>query len=223
MKLYRYALLALLVVTVMATSFGCDSTADRPDPARYNQNQGNNHGVDQVGYGVDQDFRNVRDNRFNRDTDVNDGFSFGRLGDMLGFGNNRNNNNNAMNENAQGDTMTARLEERVQQIAGVNDCTVVVEGDNCYVAVDTDNEMLGQYEGMNNNATTVNFEQIKAQVRQVLSEEGQFNNIIVSEDQTFGDDLNTISNEIRSGRPVTDFEETLREMGRAMMPARNNG
>ncbi len=203
MKLSRTIILSFIMAAFLVASFGCQTDQDQnPKPTRYNNTRTQNdmYQSNQVGFGMDNGYNY---GYFDNQNDW--GMSGTREQAPNGW-----NSDNLWNNGGQNNELTQRLEQRVEQLTGVNDCTVVVQDDNCYVAIDDANNNNGQTANMTNR--------LEEQVREICAQEGQFTNIIVSEDNTFGEGLNDIANEIRNGRPVQDFENALRDLGTNMMP-----
>ena len=219
MKLSRTVILSLIMAAFLVASFGCQA-AQRPEPARYNnRTQNDTYRSDQVGFGMDNGYNH---GNFNNQSD------WGMPGIRERNQNGWNSGNfwNTDQNNGGNNELTQRLEQRVEQLAGVNDCTVVVQNDTCYVAIDGANNGAnnglnnGLNNRMNNGQTANTTGRLEQQVRQICAQEGQFTNIVVSEDNTFGEGLNEIADEIRNGRPVNDFENALQDLGRDIMPTR---
>ena len=223
MKLSRTIILSLLVVAVVVASFGCQA-AQRPEPVRYDRAQ--------EGGGVGTGFDNVRTPGIAEDPMVLDGdqrlVNEGRRGLMNGGANNLGLRDNAdlmdggLGRGGAQDDISRRLEQKVEQIAGVRNATVVTEGNTVYVGLDLDQQgAQGIRNGQMNNrqGQTADMSQIKQQVRQVVAEEGQFTNFIISEERAFTRELGGIANEIRTGRTATDFGNALRDLGRTITPA----
>jgi hypothetical protein len=84
------------------------------------------------------------------------------------------------------------------------------------------NNRMGQagITGQNQANQGMQIEQVKSQVRQVLAQDGRFSNIIISEDRNFGQQLGDIANQISTGRPVAEFGDALRDLGRTITPTR---
>ncbi|OEF96763.1 YhcN/YlaJ family sporulation lipoprotein [Desulfuribacillus alkaliarsenatis] len=250
MKISRIILLSLLVVAVVVASFGCQA-AQRPEPARYDRAQDGVGGplaeFDRVadrdrnmGPGFDWDFHGVQDSERYRAETIRNGTLGGGFNN-LGLRDNADLMDGGIGRGGAEQDMTRRLEHRVEQIAGVRDATVVVEGDTVYVGLDMDRNAGMQHQGARNdlgmqgvqNNRQAQFgrtgqnqigqagdaQQIKEKVRQLVNQETQFRNVVVSEDPGFTRELGGIANEIRTGRPVADFGDALRDLGRALTPA----
>ncbi|OEH85423.1 hypothetical protein BHU72_04860 [Desulfuribacillus stibiiarsenatis] len=235
MKTQKIILLIILAAFVAFAVIGCQA-ADRPEPARYDRTQEGLRGPDRVGVnpgfnaGTD-DIRGIRNNNLNRDATFDDGFN--NRGGMFGMRDNA----GIMGGGAQ-DQMTRQLEARVEQIPGVNDANVVVDGATVYVGLDLDRRGQGDYMndqargarfrmnqgnqgfGANQAGQAGNVENIKSQVRQVIMQDGNYSNVIISEERNFNQTLGGIANEIRTGRPVADFATNLQDLGRTILPTR---
>jgi len=252
MKLSKTIMFLFLLVIVVST-LGCQA-AQRPEPAGYDRTQNGFNNANRVGY----DNTNPLNGGIEGfDQGLNRGGLFGRDNNMFGL----RGDNDLMNGragNGSQNNSTSQLEQRIEQIAGVNDATVVTDGNTCYVGLDMDQN--GNNRGMNNanngrmNGTNgmngmndmnghgmsgqfgqngqarltgqnqanqgMQIEQVKSRVRQVLAQDGRFSNIIISEDRDFGQQLGDIANQISTGRPVAEFGDALRDLGRTITPTR---
>lgn len=115
------------------------------------------------------------------------------------------NNGNGMNGNwgMNNNGMRAQLENEVERIARVSDCTVIKNGDTCYVGVDTDRNET-------NNVAALRTE-IANRIRRV---DPSIRRVHVTTDENNLTRLRNYARDIDAGQPVRNFLDNIEDLFR---------
>lgn len=212
----RVALIVLAFALMTAVIFTGCTPARRPyTPGQENNaNYGNrtNFGSDYNNYTMGGDQLGIRDNGTGL---YNTGLNDGRIGNSMGNynGNNPagyNGNTIGFGGNQAGGTQADTLARACEQVAGVENATVVVTGNTAYCGIDLDE-----------NTNLANERDIKNQVAQKIRATGNdINTVYVSAEADFMDRIRNVGSGLRNGRPVDAFTTELNEMVRRLSPTR---
>jgi len=189
MKAFSVVMVLVLMITLLST--GC-TPQQKPQPQRY-------------GTTVDLGNRND-DNKmmdfFDGDYDVADRDSLPG-NDMSYFSNPQypmdveRNNKSVANRNSR-----ARIESKVEEIANVDDATVIKNGKNCYVGIDSDSE-----------TNTANLENIRSLVEnKVKAVDPSIDKVYVTTDQDGINKLRTYARDIDLGKPIRNFMNDIEQL-----------
>lgn len=219
-------IVAFTLVLTLALS-GC--AARRP---MYTEDNAIDRGMDDVGignddgngydYGYGNNGYNVGyyDDRGNNNR-LNDNTQMGQMPNNMNGNNTSNstlpNNNNQLNNNMGMGNRTGTsnlantdsIERQCKAIKGVDDATVVMDGDTAYVGID------------NNNLNNANMSKIKSECSQIVKGENpDIRNVYVSTENNYLDRLQKVSDGMRNGEMTEDIGQQLREMVRSLNPVR---
>lgn len=99
------------------------------------------------------------------------------------------------------------LERTCEAVPGVQDATVVVTGNTCYVGIDS------------NNNRAADLTRIKREVADRIRSTNQYVNVVyVSENENFINRLRTVGDRMRNGNPGANLTNELNDMVRTMTP-----
>ncbi len=235
MKKSGFVLLAVLIISLAAV--GCapqgPMTTDRTDEIGGQQTGYNYNDYQDTEYGSPYgtrtnlgnrnnmgDYRGLGNNYGVNNNDMGNNYGLGNntgMGGNTGIGNNTGAGNNAANYRIPGlgtpMTQTDSIARACENVAGVENATVVVAGDTAYVGIDLEGNRMGT-----NNA---NLNDVKRRVAQTCRNTGNnINTVYVSADANFMDRLRRVGNGIREGRPVDGFRTELTELVRRLTPER---
>jgi len=194
-------ILSLLLIVALFGA-GC-APQQRPEPekfgtrfdlgnenARYNTNERNgwyDRSMDKYGYNPGRDYGFYNNNGPEGYDGIPD--NMGRYGVNLYGGNER--------------ALRTRFEEAVEGINGVDDATVIVNNNSCYVGVDTDDNRI--------NNTAALRSQITNRVRQI---DPNINRVYVTTDDQGLNRLRNYARDIDAGQPIRNFLDDIEDLFR---------
>lgn len=157
------------------------------------------------------DYRGLGNNYGVNNNDMGNNY---RTGNTTGLRNTTGVGNNTNNYRIPGlgtpMTQTDNIARACENVAGVENATVVVAGDTAYVGIDTDTA-----------TATTNLSDVKRRVAQTCrNTDANINTVYVSADANFMDRLRRVGNGVREGRPVDGFRTELTELVRRLTPER---
>lgn len=151
-------------------------------------NNGNRNNARPVRYNDTADNNDVRYNNVRYNTGRTDGNNGADLTNNNGNGNNNNNNNNVRVAN--------RIARSIEDLKEVAQAFVIVTNDNAYVAV-----LLER--NQNNDKLD---KKLKNKISKVVKQtDPSINDVYISENPDFFDQMSDYVNDIRNGRPISGF------------------
>ncbi len=136
--------------------------------------------------------------------------------DYRNIGGSNNSPNYGLN-NTVGTTQADGIERSLEQMTGVRNATVVVNGNTAYVGVDTDRATGTNVSyGNANDVSAVK----SACAQRVRSANPNIKTVYVSTDANFTDRLRRVGEGIRTGSPVSTFRNELNALIRGLTPDR---
>ncbi|UJZ86634.1 YhcN/YlaJ family sporulation lipoprotein [Heyndrickxia coagulans] len=151
-------------------------------------NNGNRNNARPVRYNDTADNHDVRYNNVRYNTGRTDGDNGADLTNNNGNGNNNNNNNNVRVAN--------RIARSIEDLKEVAQAFVIVTNDNAYVAV-----LLER--NQNNDKLD---KKLKNKISKVVKQtDPSINDVYISENPDFFDQMSDYVNDIRNGRPISGF------------------
>lgn len=204
--------LSLVTVLVMAFAIGCtaqprpndDTTPPAPTraPGDNTTTDGNTTGPNDRG--LNDARNNLGLNRNRGNTDWNDGnrANTNWNDDVVG------NDNYSRNANRNNMRLADDIANRLTNIRGVDAATVMLSGNNAYVAVDMEGDRKGRVT-----------DKIKDRIAdEVRDTDRSINNVYVSADPDFFDRMGGYARDIRNGAPIGGLFDEVNETLRRVFP-----
>ncbi|RGR85415.1 YhcN/YlaJ family sporulation lipoprotein [Heyndrickxia coagulans] len=166
-------------------------------------NNGNRNNARPVRYNDTADNHDVRYNNVRYNTGRTDGNNGADLTNNNGNGNNNNNNNNVRVAN--------RIARSIEDLKEVAQAFVITTNDNAYVAV-----LLER--NQNNDKLD---KKLKNKISKVVKQtDPSINNVYISENPDFFDQMSDYVNDIRNGRPISGFFNQFNDTIQRVFPNR---
>ena len=129
-----------------------------------------------------------------------------------------NNSPNFGLNNTGGTTQADGIARSLEQMIGVDNATVVVNGNTAYVGIDTDGDLTGRNISYGNATDLPAVKRACAQ--RVRSSNPQIQTVYVSTDANFFERLRSVGNGVRKGSPMNGFRNELNTLIRGLTPER---
>ncbi|HYF84505.1 MAG TPA: YhcN/YlaJ family sporulation lipoprotein [Clostridia bacterium] len=147
----------------------------------------------------------------------NQGMYGGYGNDYRNVGGSNNSPNYGLN-NTGGTTQADGIARSIEQMAGVDNATVVVNGNTAYVGIDTDGDLTGRNISYGN---ATGLDAVKRSCAQrVKSTDPRIQTVYVSTDADFFERLRSVGDRVKSGSPISGFRNELTTLIRGLNPVR---